>query len=181
MPFMRPATDTPFGATPYGNPLRVVKYRTDAGHAAIYRGDFVGMMADGAVDTITSATASMILGVAAHYLAAASTDGIEVYDHPEQRFMIQDDGDTTQMDALSEGTVVSTILTTGSTTTLQSAHEIDSSTAATAPTVAAGHSLKVERLAPIENDSFASAAGSPRKWIVSVLQIKHQLATSSGI
>lgn len=181
MPYSRAAVDAPFGAIPHGNPLRVTKYRTDGPAAAIYPGDFVGMMADGAVETITSATASLILGVAAHYMAAAATTGIEVYDHPQQRFIIQDDGDTTAMTALSEGTVVTTILTTGNTTTLRSRHEIDSSSAAAAPTAAVGHSLKVERLAEVEADSYASAAGSPRRWIVSVLPIFHQLATASGI
>jgi len=181
MPYSRAAVDAPFGAIPHGKDLGSHVYRTDGPAAAIYGGDFVGQMADGCVETITSATASMILGVAAHYMAAGATTGIAVYDDPNQEFMIQDDGDTTAMTALSEGTVVSTILTTGSTTTLRSAHEIDSSTAAAAPTAAVGHSLKVLRLAEVEADSYASAAGSPRRWIVRVLPIFHQLATASGI
>ncbi len=181
MPYSRAAVDAPFGAIPHGQVLRVTKYRTAAGHVAIYPGDFVGMLADSVVATITSVTASMILGVAAHYLAAASTDGVEVYDHPQQRFIIQDDGDTTPMTALSEGGVAALIITTGNTTSLRSAHEIDASSLATAPTVAVGHSLKIERLAEVEADSYATAAGSPRRWIVSVLPIFHQLATASGI
>src|SRR3990167_9192128 len=83
MPFIRANVDAPFGAIPYDEPARCSEYRTDVGAAAIYPGDLVGQMADGCVDTITSATASHILGVAAHYLAAAAATKILVYDAPE--------------------------------------------------------------------------------------------------
>lgn len=177
----RPATDTPYGFHPYGNPLRVRSYRTDGPAVAIYPGDLVGQMADGCVETITSVTASMILGVAAEYVAAGGTGGVRVYDDPNQEFIVQDDSDTTGLTALSEGLVVVPLITTGSTTTLKSRQEIDSSTAATAPTVAAGHSLKILRLAELESESYATTTAEQRKWIVKVLGYWHQLATTSGI
>ena len=177
MPFIRANVDAPFGAIPYDGPARCSEYRTDVGAAAIYPGDLVGQMADGCVDTITSATASHILGVAAQYLAAAAATKILVYDDPDQRFTMQDDGDTTNMTALSEGANALPILTTGNTTSLRSAHEIDASSIS----VLTEFPLRIQRLHPVEADSYASAAGSPRRWIVSINPGYHQLATSSGI
>ncbi len=177
MPFIRANVDAPFGAIPYEGPARLTEYRTDVGAAAIYPGDLVGQMADGAVDTIGSATASMILGVAAHYVAAAATSTILVYDDPDQRFVMQDDGDTTAMTALSEGANALPILTTGNTTSLRSRHEIDSSSISTLT----AFPLHIQRLHPVEGGSYASAAGSPRRWIVNINPGYHQLATSSGI
>jgi len=181
MAFNRPATDTPFGFHPYGDVLRARRYRTDGPAAAIYPGDLVGRMADGCVEVITSVTASMILGAAAEYVAVAGTGGCLVYDHPEQEFLVQDDSDTTGMTALSEGGVIIPLLTTGNTTSLRSRQEIDSSTLAAAPTVAAGHSLIVVGLAELENGSYATTTAEQRKWIVKVQSNWHQLATSSGI
>ena len=181
MAYNRPATDTPQGFHPYGNPLRARRYRTDGAAAAIYPNDLVGQMADGCVETITSVTASMILGAAAEYVAASGTGGVLVYDDPEQEFIVQDDSDTTGMTALSEGLVIAPILTTGNTTTLRSRQEIDSSSAAAAPTAAVGHSLRVIRLAELESESYATTTAQQRKWIVKVLPYWHQLATTSGI
>lgn len=177
MPFIRANVDAPFGAIPYDGPARLSEYRTDVGAAAIYPGDLVGQMADGCVDTIGSATASLIIGVAAHYLAAAAATTVMVYDDPDQRFVMQDDGDTTAMTAVSEGGNASPIITTGNTTSLRSAHEIDASSISTLTEFP----LHIHRLHPVEAGSYASAAASPRRWIVTINPGYHQLATSSGI
>lgn len=177
MPFIRAAVDAPFGAIPYDGPARLSEYRTDVGAAAIYPGDLVGQMADGCVDVIGSATASLIIGVAAHYLAAAAATTIMVYDDPDQRFVMQDDGDTTAMTAVSEGGNARPVITTGNTTSLRSRHEIDSDTVVTVQEAA----LHIQRLHPVEAGSYASAAADPRRWIVNINPGYHQLATSSGI
>ena len=161
MPWMRANVDAPFGARPYGPVLRVGAYNKDASAAAIYPGDVLIMETDGGL-AVSTVTATNIIGVAAEYSAAstAKTDFL-VYDHPDQLFMIQDDSDTTNMDEASVGLNVDLITTTGSTTTLQSLHEIDSSSAATT----AGLAMKVLYLHPVEARSFATAAGTMRKWV----------------
>lgn len=174
MPFLRRASDTPFGFYPYDVTLSVTEYRA-TGAGAIFRGDLVGMQPDGSVDTITAA-ASPILGVALGNITSGTDGTVLVADHPFQRYVVQDDGDTTAMTALSEGAKVDPILTTGDTTTNLSRQEIDSSSAA-----APGHAqpIKVIRLHPCEAGSYASAAGSPRRWIVQIAN--HQLATPTGV
>src|SRR3990167_5412202 len=164
MPYLRAATDAPFGAMPYGRTLRVRAYNKDADGGAIYPGDFVILETDGAV-AIAATGSTTLVGVAAEYSAAttAKTDFL-VYDHPEQEFVIQDDGDTTAMTEASIGTKVNITVTTGDTTTLRSLHELDSSTANTTSTLA----LSVIGLHPLEERSFASAAGAQRKWVVKI-------------
>lgn len=170
MPFLQAAVDKPFGAIPYSQVLRVGAYSKDAGAAAIYPGDFVTLETDGGIGVATASQA-LILGVAAEYSAAstAKTDFL-VYDHPDQLFTIQDDGDTTAMTEASVGTNADLIVTTGDTSTLRSKHEIDSSSATTTNTLA----VKVLGIHPCESRSFASAAGSPRRWIVKINS--HQLS-----
>lgn len=175
MPWQRVAVDAPMGFRPYDIVRRIQEYRLDSGNAAIYPGDLVGQEADGTVDVITT-TASPILGAAVGYVAAAAGGTVLVSDHPDQLFMVQDDGDTTAMTAMSEGLTADAILTTGSTTTFQSLQEIDSSLAGVGT-----KAIKVHRLAPCEAGSYASAAGSPRRWIVSINPRFHQYATQSGV
>jgi len=66
------------------------------------------------------------------------------------------------MTRATEGENFDLVVTTGNTTTLRSNHELDSSSGDTTSTLA----VKCIRLHPIEEDSYASAAGSPRRWIV---------------
>lgn len=164
MPYLRAAVDTPFGAMPHGEVLRLSPYSKDASAVAIYPGDFVTLEADGGLGVATTSQA-LILGVAAEYSAAstAKTDFL-VYDHPDQLFVIQDDSDTTGMTESSIGNNADITVTTGNTTTLRSAHEIDSSTAATTATLA----LKILALHPVEARSFATTTGEWRKWIVAI-------------
>lgn len=165
MPWMQAAVDRPFGFRPYGRVLRVSPYRKGSDASAIYPGDVVVLSTDGQVDPATTAAPVNIVGVAAEYSAASTAkNDFLVYDHPEQLFYVQDDGDTTNMAETNVGNNVNLITTTGDTSTLQSLQEIDASSAATTATLA----MKVHQLHPVENYSFASAAGSPRKWVVSI-------------
>lgn len=169
MPYLQAAVDKPFGAMPYDRVLSVGAYSKDASAAAIYPGDFVTLETDGGL-AVATASQALILGVAAEYSAAstAKTDFL-VYDHPDQKYTVQDDGDTTAMTEASVALNADLVVTTGDTSTLRSLHEIDSSSAATTNTLA----VKILGLHPVEDRSFASAAGSPRKWIVKINS--HQL------
>lgn len=177
MPFMQAAVDKPFGFRPYDEVLRVSPYYKDASAVAIYPGDAVILETDGGLG-VASANSTNIVGVAAEY-SAASTEKTDflVYDHPEQRFVVQDDSDTTHMTRASEGENVSIVTTTGDTTTLQSRQEIDSSTSATT----AALPIKVLRLHPIENSSYASGAGTMRKWVVKINNHLHSGYQQVGI
>ena len=162
--FLIKATDHPFGAIPYDGVLSVQGYSKDGAAVAIYPGDFVIMETDGGIGVAVTGSTN-IIGVAAEYSAVstAKTDFL-VYDHPEQKFAIQDDADTTGMTEASIGNNANITVTTGNTTTLRSQHEIDSSTSATTATLA----LKILGLHPIENRSFASSTGTWRTWVVKI-------------
>lgn len=170
MPWMQAAVDRPFGFRPYNRVLRITPYYKDSDAVAIYPGDVVILETDGGLGVAATGSTD-IIGVAAEY-SAASTEKTDflVYDHPDQLFMVQDDSDTAHMARANEGNNVNIVVTTGDTATLESRQEIDSSTAATTGSLA----IKVVRLHPIENHSYASAAGSPRKWIVKINN--HRLA-----
>lgn len=169
MPYLQAAVDKPFGAMPYDRVLSVGAYSKDSSAAAIYPGDFVTLETDGGI-VVATATQALILGVAAEYSAAstAKTDFL-VYDHPDQKYTIQDDGDTTAMTEASVGANADLVVTTGDTSTLRSKHEIDSSSATTTNTLA----LKVLGLHPVEDRSFATTTAQQRKWIVKINS--HQL------
>jgi hypothetical protein len=162
MPWMRPGTDTPFGFRPYDKILRVRPYLKDASEAAIYPGDVLIREAAGGV-TVAGVSSTQIVGVAAEYSPANTlkTDFL-VYDHPEQLFYVQDDGEATAMTETHTGMNVDLITTTGDTVTLQSLHELDANTAA----VTAGLAVKVLSLHEMEGRNFATTTGQPRKWVV---------------
>ena len=162
MPYMRPNADTPFGFVPYDEIKRVRPYLKDASAAAIYPGDAVILEADGGV-AVAPVSSTQNLGVAAEYSAASTAkNDFLVYDHPDQLFYVQDDGDTTAMSETEIGLNVDLITTTGDTTTLRSKHEIDSSSAATT----AGLAMKVLGLHEMEARNFATTTAQQRKWVV---------------
>ena len=164
MPYLRAATDTPFGAMPHGEVLRLSPYLKDASAAAIYPGDFVTLETDGGVEVATASQA-LIIGVAAEYSAASTRKAdFLVYDHPDQLFVVQDDSAVTGMTEASIGGNVDLVVTTGDTTTFRSLHEIASSSIATTSTLA----CKVLALHPIEAGSFATTTSEWRKWIVAI-------------
>lgn len=164
MPYLRAATDTPFGAIPYGKVLRMRPYNKDVDAVAIYPGDFVILETDGGV-IVSAAGSTTLLGVAAEYSAAstAKTDFL-VYDHPDQEFTVQDDSAVTGMTEASVGTRADLVVTTGDTTLFRSRHEIDSSSANTTSTL----QLNIIGLHPIEERSFATTTSEWRKWVVTI-------------
>ena len=169
MPYLRPATDAPFGAMPHGRVLNIGKYRKDASAARIYPGDFVILEADGNVAPAT-AGALNIIGVAAEGSAGSTADTeVLVYDDPNQRYVIQDDNDTTSMGETELGTCCDILATAGDTTVDRSLMEIDSSSATTGTA-----NLKIIQLHPMELDGArtgfvtTAAAGNQRKWIVKI-------------
>lgn len=163
MPYMRKGVDAPIGAVPYGPVLRIGHYRVGADAAAIYPGDFVIMESDGELG-VAATNSTQIIGVAAEYNAASTADtAFAVYDHPDQLFMIQDDGDTTAATATAIGNNTALITTTGDTTLLRSKHEIDSDGIGTTSTLP----VRILGLHPVE-DAFATTTAQQRKWIVRI-------------
>lgn len=102
---------------------------------AIYEGDVVQLKSTGNVKTITTTTGvDVMVGVAAHYAAIATTD-VLVYDSPDTVFEGQSDGATDPGSTTALGHIGNTcdlVLNTGNTTTYLSKHEIDYNTISTA-------------------------------------------------
>ena len=163
MPWLRKATDTPYGFRPYGECLRVSSYSMDASAAAMYPGDCMIIEADGAVAPGTT-NSTAIVGAAAMYSATGTAATVLIYDHPDQRFHAQDDGDTGIMTATSLGARALIVATTGDTTTLQSKQEIDSSSAFTT----AANPISIMALHPVEQGSYATTTAQQRRWICSI-------------
>lgn len=165
MPFMRKATDAPFGFIPHGPVLRVSPYRKLASYGtAIYPGDTVIQLTAGDLNVGTTSSTTCV-GVAATYSAASTADTVMVYDHPHQLFMVQDDSDTAGMTSASPGALVNVLPTAGSTSTFRSLMELDSSTLNTTQALV----MKVVAIHPVEGPyatAFATAADNPRRWIV---------------
>lgn len=162
MPWLRKATDTPFGLRPYDEVKRIRPYNKSTACAAVYPGDPV-VKAAGNTIAVGGASSTQYLGVAAMYSPVSTAEAnFLVYDHPDQLFVCQDDGDTTAMTSTHTGMNVDLTTTTGDTSTLQSKVELDSDTAA----ITAGLAMKVLGLHEIEDASYATAAGQQRKWVV---------------
>lgn len=172
MPYLRAASDTPFGAIPTGVTYAPRAYRKDAAASRVFPGDFVILENDGNV--AVASAGSRLLGVAAEPSANATADTeVLVYDHPDQLFAIQDDSDTTNVAETNIGNNADIVATTGDTTTGRSLHELDSSSAGTGTA-----QLRIVALHPIET-GFASAAGNPRRWIVRINE--HEFGQTSGV
>jgi len=124
--------DTPFGLRPYQKILRIRKF-VSGGTTDVFKGDVVAMKSDGKVDVLTTTSgANSTLGVAANFKDASAGDTeLWVYDHPDQTFVIQDDGAAATPAQTNAGNTAPLILTTGNTTTGLSKHELDISAAAT--------------------------------------------------
>ena len=158
-----PATDSPCGFMPFDAPMSISPYVTDSSVAAIYRGDLVIAEADGALAVATT-NSTAIVGAAAQYgVVSTANNNFLVYDNVLQKFWAQDDADTAAMAATSVGANCLIVATTGSTSLLTSAHEIDSNSAATT----AANPIKIVALHPCEGFSYATsaAAGQQRKWV----------------
>lgn len=180
MPWLIPATDTPFGAIPYGPVLSMDYYRKDSSAARIYPGDLVILEADGNVAP-AAAGSTEVIGVAAEGSAGSTADTeVLVYNHPDQLYVMQDDNDTTSMGETEIGTNCDIVATAGDTPTDRSRFEIDSSTAVTTAA-----QLRIVAIHPMElmfgRTGFVTtaAAGNQRKWIVRISE--HSFAKIAGI
>lgn len=164
MSFLKKATDNPFGFRPDQAPLQISPYTVDASAAIIYPGDIVVLEADGGLGVAAAGSVNCV-GAAAEYNAASTAASrFLVYDHPDQRFVGQDDGAVGIMTATSLGANVDLLATTGDTTTRQSLQELDSSSCTTTATLV----FKVYALHPIEGLSYATTTAEQRKWIVKI-------------
>lgn len=164
--------DFPRGFIPHGPSLRTTKYPKETGTGKeIYPGDIVSMATDGEVedDVVTINSNSCALGVAAEYADADDTE-ILVHDHPDQLFVGQDDGDTTQLALIDLGANLALINTTGDTAKKISKHEIDSSSQAATATLP----LRLVRF----YEAPDNAIGANARWVVRINN--HQLSETTG-
>lgn len=116
----------PKGSQPYEDALRISPY---VAAGTIYPGDVVRMDTAGAV-AVASADTNPNLGVSAEYATVGQE--VMVWDHPEQKFVIQaDDGGSVSMAQTNAGLNYQIVATAGSSAYKQSRQELDASTAAT--------------------------------------------------
>ena len=117
-------SDKPRGAVPKGIPLRQNRY---VAGGTVYPGDFVAF--DNAGKVVAGTDTGAALGVAANY--ATTGQNLDVYDHPDQLFVIQSD-DATEPAAQTACNLNYEIeATTGDTLFKTSRMEFDGSTGAT--------------------------------------------------
>ena len=187
-------SDRPRGATPVrylgGAPYNGAGnlYAVDAANAtAIFPGDFIVREADGNVAPYTGTGGGVLLGVcmgagvdkqtfsnlddlSQRYLAASTAGFVLVADDPSIVFEIQEDDAGTALTSAAGGANCDVLATAGSTTTGQSAHEIDRSTVAA--TIA---QLRLLRLVDREDNEYGDSA----TW--EVLINEHAYTTTAGV
>jgi hypothetical protein len=152
----------PKGFRPQERALRESAY---IAAATIYPGDLVKMDATGQIVVGTAGAAA--IGVAVNY--AASGDEVMVWDHPEQKFVVQADAGTT-LAQTNIGLNYDVVATAGDATYKQSRMELDSSTGATLATLPL-RLLGISRQVGTEMGEFAKC----------VVQINaHQLGPNSA-
>ncbi len=154
--------DTPCGFTPYGDVLRVTPY---VAYAATYPGDALKLKDTGEVEVATATDACV--GIAANYSAAGGE--VLVWDHPDQRFVVQSDG--TNPDAQTDIGLNYAITATGASTLYKASRmELDDNTNATDSNLP----LKLLGIEKRVGDTF----GVNAKCIVKINN--HQLASGTG-
>ena len=125
-----------------------------------------------------------IVGVAAETTTSASAGAtVQVYDHPDQLYVIQDDDVGTAIAETHIGNVFPvTGLNPGTAAQVTRGRSITQmDTSGATATVGVGSSmLQFIRLHEIEAGSYPSAAGSPRKCVVKILAGNLWYATASG-
>jgi hypothetical protein len=185
MPYLRPATDAPFGFLPAdGSTARVNHYSKLTSTPAIFAGDLVKLNSSGQVVSATAITDVGLLGVAAESIASGSTTTCAVYDDPAQLFVVQEDSVGTAMSQTLVGNVADvTGFTPGTAAQVlrnRSIMQVDTSTATALPIAGASGAIKIIALSGIES-GFPSAAGSPRKIVVMINPDFHLYASGSGV
>lgn len=187
-------TDRPSGARPVrylgGAPYNGAcnPYAVDSSNAtAIFVGDFIIREADGNVAPYTGSSGGNLLGVCVavgtnattymdpdnpsrRYLPASTAGTVLVADSPDIVFEVQEDDGGTALVAGDAGANCDVLATAGSTSTGQSAHEIDRSTVVTSAA-----QLRLLRLV----DRSDNAHGDFAKW--EVLINEHVYRSTSGV
>lgn len=151
------------------------KMSVDVSNAtAIFQGDFVVQEADGNIAPATAGATNPIVGVCAGvvvdravsatenvgYLPATTAGNILVTPIESCYFRIQEDGDTSQLDAASRGARINFIAGTGSTVTGRSGHELDSSSVGQDAT----YQLSLIELVPAVDNAYGEFA----EWVVKI-------------
>lgn len=156
--------DEPQGFRPKGEPLRLNKY---VAAGVIYPGDAVMQESGGRM--IVGAASNALAGVAASYASQAG-DPVEVWDDPEQLYIVQASG--SEIDAQTDiGLNYNLLATAGSSTYRVSRQEMDSSTGdvtATLPLKLLGIDerpnnalgAKVDCIVKINNHQLAGGTGT---------------------
>jgi len=155
--------DQPRGAEPFGKVLRVSKYIAGG---TVYPGDLLKQDNTGRLVVVAAGDAS--IGVAAN--KAAVGEAVQVWDHPDQRFVIQSDDATEPAALTAVGLNYDVLATAGDSTYNTSRQELDGSTGATTATLA----LKLLALAPAADNAF----GAQADCIVKINN--HQLGSHTG-
>jgi hypothetical protein len=151
------------GLQPYEEAMRESPY---VAGGTIYPGDLVRMNSSGTVQ-VASADTSANLGVAAQY--ATSGNEVKVWDHPDQKFLVQcDDGGSVSIAQTDCGLNYQIVATSGNSSYKQSRQELDASSGATDSNLP----LRMLAIAPIQNN----AAGVNAKVVVKLNN--HQLGNA---
>jgi len=170
-------TNAPMGMVPVrsvaGGSIPANNYRVNQSNAtAIYIGDPVDRDAAGTVDLATAGAGSPVLGPV---IAAFDETGlpvnyvpvtcdaaytVTVADDPNQEFVMQEDGDTSDLALTDEGINVDLIDGTGSPTTGLSGWQIDSDSTSTSA------SVQLRLIRQVQDAS--NAVGDYCKWIVKI-------------
>ena len=169
--------DSPLGLRPVDNGVggtapRITAY-TRTGTSVIYEGALVVLLESGpgVYNGTTAAHAYNVLGVAAHYSAAAGE--VLIYDDPEQEFLIQGDS-AVAAPLLAPGRYANLTVVTGNATLLQSKSELDTSELTSL--YAAFDVCQVRRpWNAQDNDQDAANA----KWVVKITDKAHVFANTS--
>lgn len=185
MPYLKINTDAAFGFIPAdGDKARVNAYSKLTSTPAIFAGDMLKLNSSGQVVPVTAIGDLGVIGVAAESIASGSTTTVLVYDDPNQLYVCQEDSVGTAMSQTLVGNVADitgfTPGTTAQATRNRSIMQLDTSTATVLPIAGTSGLLKILALSGIES-GFPSAAGSPRKIIVSLNPDFCLLATGSGV
>lgn len=155
---------------PYGN-ARVRRYRVDTANAtSLFIGDPAYLDTTGCVIRATAGAGNYLVGfitglydsagAPAGYLVSQTAGYALVADDPNQQFIGQEDGDTSDLSTANVGQGADVIIASGSTFNQRSGAEVDSSSVTTSTNA----QLRIIEMAP----SIDNAAGDYCKWIVKI-------------
>jgi hypothetical protein len=166
---------------PYGN-VRVRRYKADGTQNTenIFIGDAVVLDTTGTVLRATGGDGNYLMGAAVGlqdadetpiaYLTSSTEGYVFVADDPDQQFLIQEDGDSSDLATTDVGSNVSLVTAAGSTFRNRSGDMLDSSSVST---TADGQLRIIAKQDRVNND-----VGAYCKWIVRINY--HQQRPESG-